>query len=99
MCRNVAYSRQFSEWLDQHPISSLKTRQDLAEHRKMSAMHNAVSNKMVSLSSKLRLLPQNRYHANNVTSIANRTPPSSAPRPWDRPARKRRDEPEPEGTA
>ena len=86
LCRAITDSREFARWLDAHPLDSLKTPADLRQHATISRLRLTASNLVARLSSKLRLLPSNRYQPINAASKAGLTGhrQPAGPRPWDR---------------
>lgn len=87
LCRQIDYSNQAAMWLDAHPIDGLRTPADFRDHRHMARRHLTASDRVVRLSTKLRFLPQNQYHAVNTASRSGKTGTrvlAGVRRPWDR---------------
>ena len=86
LCRCIVNSRQFAQWLDSNPIETLRTPTHIREHARVARLRLAASGMVARLSSKLRLLPSNRYQPINAGSRAGETGyrQPAGPRPWDR---------------
>ena len=89
LCRTAGHCDEFGRWFADHRIDTLKTPQQFREHARMSRLYHAASSKLVTLSTKLRLLPQNRYQARTADYRAGRNPDGTAierpvRKPWER---------------
>jgi hypothetical protein len=86
LCRQVSYSNEAARWLDAHPIDGIRTKQDFTEHRLMARRYLLASDRVLRISTRLKLLPSSEYQANTIGSRSGRTgtkPLAGQKRPWD----------------
>jgi hypothetical protein len=80
LVRHIVLSRQVAVELHAFSGISLKDATVLSQFRRLTKLHLEQSNKIASLSTKLRLTPQSRY---DPAKAARHSADSRLPKPWE----------------